>query len=82
MKSLKIMSAGPYELHSLGNGLAYCLENWGNDERPEQPWSVFVQGDDASQFRDEIDAIEAMHPTMPTRDVLGEMWAIYWQGEA
>ncbi|WP_310530757.1 hypothetical protein [Novosphingobium sp.] len=82
MQSIKIMTGGPYDLHSYGNGTAYCLELHGNDEKPETPWSIFVQGDDATQFREEIAAIEAMHPAMPTRDVLGQMWATYWQGEA
>lgn len=82
MRQATIMSGGPYKLISYGNGTAYCLQNWGNDDKPETPWEVFVQGDDALQFREEIDALEAMHATMPTRDVLGTMWATYWQGEA
>lgn len=82
MRSQVIMSGGAFKLISYGNGTAYCLELWGNDECPEKPWSVFVQGDDAAQFREEIAAIEAMHPAMPAREVLGQMWCTYWQGEA
>ena len=78
MQSITIMKAGPYELISSGNGLAYELINHGNEDGA--PWSLFVQGDDASQFRQEIENMEAAHPSMPSRDVLGHMWATYWQG--
>lgn len=79
MRKIKIMAAGPYELFRYGNGTAYELLNHGNEDGP--PWSVFVQDDAAAQFRAEIDAIEAANPTKPTRDVLGDMWVAYWQGE-
>ena len=82
MQSQLIMSAGPYKLISFGNGTAYSLENHCFDSVDDSPLSVFVQGDDAAQFRDEIAAMESAHPTMPTRDVLGEIWATYYQGES
>lgn len=36
MQSHVILSGWPYRLVSYGKGLAYELQNWGNDEKPER----------------------------------------------
>jgi hypothetical protein len=73
MQSQVIMSAGPYKLISYGNGTAYTLESHCG-LGPTGVLSVFVQGDDATQFKAELDQWEAIHPNMATRDILGELF--------
>lgn len=58
-----------FTLTSYGNGLAYTLEKQGCTE------SVYVQGDDATQFREEYAALETVKDTTDTS--LGELWHQY-----
>lgn len=60
MHKAVIWQTKPFTLTSYGNGTAYSLVH--DDGR-----SVFVQGDDATQFY--IDAFAA--------DTLAELWALY-----
>lgn len=69
-----IMSSGAYRLVSYGNGLSYSLELRIEGEPLR---TVFVQGDDATQFRAELDALEAAYPETSTAKLLRMMWADY-----
>jgi len=59
MRQVVIMQSDRYELTSYGNGLAYRLRN------KERGRSLFVQGDEATSFRDELNAIENANPDWP-----------------
>jgi hypothetical protein len=80
MNVATIMTGGPYKLISLGNGLAYALENHCFDSVDSEPLSVFVQGDDADTMRRCIEQQERAFPNKPTRDILGDVWCEYYQG--
>lgn len=60
-----------YTLTSIGNGTAYELRSHGKWE------TVFVQGEDATQFRDEWEALEEAKPDTDTGALLQEMWGQY-----
>ena len=51
-----------FRLLSYGRGLAYAIERIEGEE-----WRsvFFVQGDDAAQFREELEAVESRHPDQP-----------------
>lgn len=66
-----ILSTPRFILYSFGNGLAYDLT------RRDGLGNVFVQGDDASTFRDELDAMESAAPDRATDEILGELFATY-----
>lgn len=68
--TVTIAQGAPYSLDSYGNGLAYELKCEGEE-------SVFVQGDDATTFREEYEALERMFPNAPTSIVLRELYAMY-----
>lgn len=70
MRSTILMHAYPYELTSYGNGIAYNLAKLDEARRA----SVFVQGDDATEFRHTLSALEGSFPHWPTRRILGELW--------
>lgn len=65
-----IAHAKPYTLTSHGNGWAYELACEGET-------SVWVQDDDATEFRKGYDTLEARHPDWPTIIILREMFAIW-----
>lgn len=71
MTRVEIARGGGFHLVSHGNGTAYALSLDGAAE------SVFVQGDDATAFRDEWDALEAAKPDTHTTALLREMWSRY-----
>lgn len=60
-----------FTLDSWHNGLSYelCERRTGR--------IVFVQGDEASTFSDELENLEAAFPDMPTNDVLYRLWGLY-----
>jgi hypothetical protein len=67
MTRVTIFHSDRYDLVSYGNGLAYAAhDNQGKV-------SFFVQGDDASDFRDEFDA---WPEDIATDDFLAEQFAI------
>jgi hypothetical protein len=70
MQSAIVAQSGAYTLTSYGKGLAYELAS-------ESGESVFVQGDDAAQFRDEWQAMESAAPDRATDNILSELFAIY-----
>lgn len=57
---------------SYGNGLSYELRNKNADD------SIYLQGDDATQFREELDAMENADPMCPTDTILNELWNTYY----
>lgn len=56
MKQVTIVETPNYVLVSYGNGFAYSLVRKGANA------DVFVQGDDATEFRNQFDAMEAADP--------------------
>lgn len=68
MRAVIIQQSPQFVLTSYGNGTAYKLENTG------EALSVFVQGDDAATFRDELDKFESCNPE---GDALAYLWDCY-----
>ena len=68
MRSATIAQGERYKLISWGNGLAYCLED------TCEGLDVFVQGDEASDFRAAWDAVETVMADKPHDVPLGYMW--------
>ena len=71
MTRVEIFTSERFALVSYGNGESYALHN-----HPAKK-SLFVQGDDATTLRDEIDAWERIDPNMPTDSILTEIWNEY-----
>lgn len=74
MTRIEIARGNGFHLVSYGNGTAYDLSLDGEAD------SVFVQGDDATQFREEWEALEAAKPHTHTSALLAEMWERYSHG--
>lgn len=72
MKSHPIHRTRHFELVSYGNGLAYVLEKLGTDHK-----SVLFQGDDADQFRQELDTLNSGRLRLNINDVLHILWNDY-----
>jgi hypothetical protein len=68
MRGIVIAQCGPLSLTSWGGGLSYTLRH--EAERS----SVFVQGDDATAFREELEAEEDARSHLSG---LPEMWSRY-----
>ena len=60
-----------FVIRSFGNGLAYCLTH------KAQRREVFLQGDDATTFHDEWNAIGEAKPHWNADGQLGHMFALY-----
>lgn len=71
MKYQTIMHGERYQLVSYGNGVAYEIRE------KDKTTSLFVQGDDATTLKQELDAIEAAFPEMSIDDVLARLWEPY-----
>lgn len=65
---ITIMAGVEFRLDSYGNGAAYTLVNAAANR------STYVQGDDATQFRDELDAVETTFPNGSPDEILGWLW--------
>jgi hypothetical protein len=76
MRSIIVMNGSRHRLISYGNGLAYRLEDMKGRR------SVFLQGDDAHQFRDELETLENLRPDDGADDILGWMWDHHDYGAA
>lgn len=63
-------------LDSYGNGAAYTLRDKSARE------SVWLQGDDASDFREKLDTLETMRPHDTPDSILGYLWDEHDYGEA
>lgn len=62
-----------FKLDSYGNGAAYAFAHG--------RWSVFIQGDDALRFREELDAVDG--DSLPGgKDPLAWLWDECGWGEA
>jgi hypothetical protein len=71
---VKLVQTEDYEFSSYGRGLAYQLVH-----RPSKR-EVFVQGDDATELRRQLNAIQERYPnTAPWSLVLRELWSEYEQ---
>ena len=57
-----------FRLDSYGNGAAYTLWDLTTGA------SVYLQGDDATTFRDELDKVETVMPLGSQDEVLGWLW--------
>lgn len=64
---ITIAKAHDFQLDSYGNGAAYALKCCDGA-------SVWLSGDDATQFREELDALERAHPKWPQSRILAWMW--------
>lgn len=71
MKSVEIHHTARFSVVSFGNGTAYEMK-----PHDQTDWLLF-QGDDAAEFRDRLDSMEAAHPERPTDDILRELWNGY-----
>jgi hypothetical protein len=76
MKTLTIMEGDRYSLESYGNGWGYTLREKASG------LSVWLQDDDAAQFRDELDALELAHPRDTTDAILDALWSDFEYGSA
>lgn len=75
MRSTIIHNTDLFNLTSYGNGLAYCLAH------KTQCREVFVQGDDAGDFREAWEAIDANNGGGTLNHVLSRLWGMYAEGE-
>jgi hypothetical protein len=71
MRQVTIYKSAPFELVSLGNGTAYELT------RHDDGASIFWQGDDATELRQNIEAYEMLCPDYPIVRLLADIWNNY-----
>jgi hypothetical protein len=69
MRACVIAEGETFKLTSYGNGWAYALED------KAARLSVYVQDDDASQFRREWDGFEFLLPNAGPDEIAGRMWS-------
>lgn len=75
---LKIVDTANFALWSLGNGAAYTLVNSAITCNPKAASnSLHLQGDDASEFRQQWEAWEKAQPDWPTDRIMRELWNAY-----
>lgn len=70
MTKTTVYHSDRFDLVSYGNGLSYTLHNNINKR------SMFVQGDDAADFRKELEDFENVCPEAPLDGFFGEQIAI------
>lgn len=71
MKSALVHNTRRFNCLSYGNGLAYTLEN------KLTRTSILFQGDDADQFRAELDNLTCGRLPLSFDDALGVLWNDY-----
>lgn len=72
MKCVVIRQSPNFTLTSYGNGLAYKLER----HLPDGTICDFlIQGEDATTFRDLIEALETYSPETSTDEILSILWS-------
>lgn len=71
MRSVIIHDLPEWRVTSYGNGLAYEIEH-----KPDGR-TLFFQGDDAVQFRDEFDGLTSKMPALDFSDALRVIWSEY-----
>lgn len=70
MTSVVIYHSDRFDVVSYGNGFSYAV----HDNITQR--SMFVEGDDAAQFRAELDDFERVFPEAPYDDFYAEQLAI------
>jgi len=65
--TLTIMQFGKFTVRSYGNGLSYDVQ--------DGPEHFYLQGDDASQFRDECDSRDWITVCDEYMEAMGEIYA-------
>ena len=73
MRQVCIIEGNRYALVSYGNGFAYHLQMRGHP----QDNGVYVEGDDATTFRNELDMLETAHPYWHVDDILARLHHMY-----
>lgn len=71
MRQTTIAQSASFTLLSYGNGWAYLLANRALKR------SVFLQDDDATLFRSELDAHAEANPQASQEEILGWLWEEY-----
>jgi len=71
MRQAIIRFTDRYTLTSSGDGLAYSLED------KTHAMVIYVQADDATTFRDELEALEDVYPEWTTDEILECLWDAY-----
>lgn len=66
-----ILKSASFELLSLGNGAAYELLSY-----PDAA-SIWLQDEDATQFRADLDAIETAYPEQCVENTLSQLWGMH-----
>jgi hypothetical protein len=69
MTRTTIHTSARFSLVSFGGGTAYLLSHQGA--------TIFVQGDDAGQLREDLESIAVNFPNDPVERCLSRLWAIY-----
>jgi hypothetical protein len=64
-----VFNSDKFALVSYGNGMSYALHN----HRARR--SLFVQGDDATTLREEIESWERVDPDKPYDEIYAEVWS-------
>lgn len=76
MKSVIIHNLPDWRVTSYGNGLAYEIAN------KRLSLALLFQGDDAAEFRTQIDALTDGPPALDYADALAAIWHDYSEGAA
>ena len=71
MDTVRIYDTPDFTLDSSGNGFSYTLT------RKRDNGSVFVHGDDASTFRENIELFETRNPDELSNRMLQDLWDSY-----
>lgn len=71
MRSTIIHDLPEWRVTSYGNGLAYEIAEKASGK------TLFFQGDDATQFRDEFDGLTSRAPSLDFADALRVIWSEY-----
>ena len=71
MEAVKIADTEHYSVTSYCNGCSYDLVS------KERGASIFFQGDDAAQFREELEACENLNPERSIDSILNSIWLDY-----
>jgi hypothetical protein len=69
MTRTTLHSSPSFCLVSYGNGASYIMAHGGE--------SIFVQGDDAAQLREDLESIAINFPADPIEANLSRLWDIY-----
>jgi hypothetical protein len=71
MRAIRIYDTARFYVVSHGNGLAYIFNHKPDD------LEVFFQGDDATTFREQLEAYESIFPNEASDSILARLWGTY-----